>query len=101
MTVDPLPVTEEESRIAILGFSAVLGGGIIAYEAARSIREGDFLKTDAYEGKPRAGLVALGVGGILTAMSAREAAKEVGWKPLLLGAAGITAFVAVARAIRG
>ena len=94
------PAGDYERRLAMVAFASVFGGGILAYEAMRSIREGDLFKTDEIRGSTTPGIVALGLGGYLGLQSMREAAKEVGWGPILWGGGALTAFVAVARAIR-
>jgi hypothetical protein len=100
MDVAIIPGTEDDRRAAFLAFSSVIGGGIIAYEAARAIRDGELLGTDEVEKNPKAGLFAMAGGIAMLGVAMNETAKEVGWKPLLLGGAGITAFVMVARALR-
>ena len=100
MNVDVTPEGNYERQLAMVAFASVFGGGILAYEAMRSIREGDLWKTDEIRGSTKPGIVALGIGGYLGVLSMREAAKEVGWGPILWGGGALTAFVAVARAIR-
>src|SRR4029077_5205597 len=92
--------TDEERQEAMLAFSAVFGGGVIAYTAASSARDGDFLATEAVEAAPTVGIVGLGMGLGFTALAANEAAKSVGWKPLLLGSVGVGVAALVVRAIR-
>lgn len=96
-----LPQTPEQTKVAALAFAGILGGGLIAYEAGRSIRDGDLFKTDDFEGKPEVGAAALVVGLGMFAMMVKEAVKDVGWKPLALGSAAIFGVAVVARAARG
>jgi hypothetical protein len=100
MNVEVIPGTSEERKLAFLAFASVLGGGVIALEAVRSIREGDLFKTDEIKEKPTAGLVAYGAGIAMLWVSMNKTAEEYGWKPIVLGSAGITAVALVARAIR-
>lgn len=98
--VELLPQTQQQAQMAALAFAGIVGGGLIAYEAARSLKEGDLFKTDPIPEGEKLGVVAT-VGGVgMTAMMIREAAKEVGWKPLILGSGAIFAFALVVRAIR-
>jgi hypothetical protein len=100
MTYDLLPQTNEQRRTAMLAFAGILGGGLIAYEAGRSIREGDLFKTDPMPENPQVGAVAL-IGGLgMFAMMVKEAVKEVGWKPLVAGSVGIFGMAVVLRAAR-
>jgi hypothetical protein len=92
--------TDEERQEAMLAFAAVFGGGIIAYTAASSAEDGDWFATEAVEASPAVGIVGLGMGLGFTALAANEAAKSVGWKPLLLGSVGIGAAALVVRALR-
>ena len=92
--------TDEERQEAFLAFAAVFGGGIIAYTAASSKEAGDWFATDPVGKNPEAGFVALGVGFFASAMAMNEAAKQVGWKPLVLGSVGIGAAALLVRAIR-
>jgi hypothetical protein len=85
VTYDLLPQTNEQRRTAMLAFAGILGGGLIAYEAGRSLREGDLFKTDPVPPNPEAGAVALLGGMSMLALMVREAVKEAGWKPLLAG----------------
>jgi hypothetical protein len=94
------PADDEERQFAFLGFSAVFGGGLIAYEAMRAIREGDFFKTEELTEKPTASLVAYGAGIAMTAAALNETAKSTGWKPLILGGLGLTTFAFIGRAMR-
>jgi hypothetical protein len=98
---DLVPETPEQRQAAMLAFSAILGGGVVAYELARSVREGDLLATDKLDVKPEAGPFAMGVGLVALGFALKEAAAQVGWKPLVLGSVGIFGFAVVARAIRG
>ena len=100
MDVTDLPGTSADRQEALLGFSAVLGGGVISYFAATAIRDGDVFKVDDFEGKPTVGFAALGVGLVMLGMSITEAAKTVGWKPLVYGSLGITAAALLGRAVR-
>ena len=100
MDLTDIPGTSEERQEAFLGFSAVLGGGIIAYFAGSAIRDGDIFKVDDFEGKPVASVAALAVGLSMLGMSVTEAAKTVGWKPLVYGSLGITAAALLGRAVR-
>jgi hypothetical protein len=97
---DILPQTVEQRQVAFLAFAGIVGGGIIAYEAGRSIREGDLFKTDPVPENPQVGAVAL-IGGLgMFAMMVKEAVKEVGWKPLVAGSVGIFGLAVVLRAAR-
>lgn len=100
MDVEILPATNEARQLAFLAFTAILGSGAIAYEAARSIKEGDLLKTDPVPEKPEVGVVAAAGGLAMLGIATHELSKEVGWKPIVYGAAGVSAFVFVVRAIR-
>jgi hypothetical protein len=84
----------------MLAFAGIVGGGLIAYEAGRSIREGDLFKTDDYPPNPKVGALAM-IGGLgMFAMMVKEAVAEVGWKPLVAGSVGVFGFAVVARAVR-
>ena len=97
---DILPQTVEQRQVAFLAFAGIVGGGIVAYEAGRSIREGDLFKTDPVPENPQVGAVAL-IGGLgMFAMMIKEAVKEVGWKPLVAGSVGIFGMAVVLRAAR-
>ncbi len=100
MELSVIPETEADRQTAFLAFSAILGGGVVAYQAGRSIRDGDLFKTEPFEGNAEVGLVATAAGVGMLGFAANEAAKSVGWKPLILGSVGIFAFAIVARAIR-
>lgn len=101
-TIELVPQTAQDRQLATLAFSAILGGGVIAYEVARSIRDGDLLATDPLgDVKPEVGPVTMGAGLVMLGFALNEAAKEVGWKTLVLGSAGVFGFAVVARAIRG
>jgi hypothetical protein len=100
MDATDIPGTDEERQEAMLGFSAVLGGGVIAYFAASAIRDGDLFKVDDFEGKPTVGFVALGMGLGFLGLSVSAAAETVGWKPLIYGSLGITGAALLARAVR-
>ena len=98
--VELLPHTAAQSQMAVLAFAGVLGGGLVAYEAASAIRDGDLFKTDPVPENPEVGAVAM-IGGLgMLAMMWREAAKEVGWKPIILGSVAIFGFAVVVRAVR-
>lgn len=88
--------------MAMLAFVGVVGGGIVAYELGRSIRDGDLFKTDALpEKNPQAGFVALAGGLVMFGVMANKAVKEVGWTPLALGSVGILAVALIGRSLRG
>ena len=86
-----------------LAVAALVGGGAIAFQAGRSIREGDIWKTDRYEKKPMTGgeSAAVYVGSALslylTWEALAEVVKEVGIAPLALGSLGIVGAVAILR----
>jgi hypothetical protein len=92
--------TDEERQAGFLAFAAVLGGGVVAYTAASSAEAGDWFATDPVPKNAEAGIVALGAGFFMGAVAVTEAAKEVGWKPLVLGSMGIGAAALIVRAIR-
>lgn len=100
MELELLPVTNEDRQVAMLAFAGVVGGGVIAYEAARSIREGDLFKMDEVKERPQVGIVSLGIGLGLLGMTMEEAAKEVGWKPLIYGSLALTGVVGIIRLVR-
>jgi hypothetical protein len=92
-------MTPDERAVAILAVSALVGGGVLSYEASRSIQEGDLLKVDEPEKKDMTiaegamtGAAAL-VGVYLTYESLKDTAKEVGVQPLVLGSLGLTGIV--------
>jgi hypothetical protein len=98
--VELLPQTAEQAQVATLAFAGIVGGGLVAYEVARAIRDGDLFATDAYPPNYEVGTVAM-IGGLgMFAMMVKEAVAEVGWKPLLAGSAGIVGLVFVVRAAR-
>jgi hypothetical protein len=99
MTDDVIPGTDTERQEAFLAFAAVFGGGVLAYEAVRALREKEMFDR-AVEQKPAVGIVGLAVGLPLLGVSLKEAAKEYGWGPLIWGSVGITAFAMTARALR-
>jgi len=86
-----------------LAVAALVGGGAIAYQAGRSIREGDIWKTERYEKKPMTSgeSAAVYVGSALslylTWEAVAEAVKEIGVAPLALGSLGIVGAVAILR----
>lgn len=100
MNIELLPVGDEERELAFLGFTTLVGGGVLAYEAGRAIRDGDLFKTDAVEKNAEAGLVATTVGIGALVFSANELAKEVGWKPIVVGSTAVGAIALFLRAIR-
>jgi hypothetical protein len=95
-----LPETTVQTQTAVLAFAGIVGGGLIAYEAGRAIRDGDLFKTDALPKNQEAGTFAL-LGGLgLFGFMVRDAVKDVGWKPLVLGSVaifGLSALMAAAR----
>jgi hypothetical protein len=95
-----LPETAAQSQLAVLAFAGILGGGLVAFEAGRAIKEGDLFKTDAVPANPQAGFVAMTGGLIMFGFMVNETVKQVGWKPLALGSLGIFAFAAVATVAR-
>jgi len=95
-----LPETPHDAQLAVLAFAGVAGGGLLAYEVARAIRDGDILKTTDYPPNPEVGLVALVIGLGLFGKMVQESVAQVGWKPLLLGSAAIAGVAAVARVAR-
>lgn len=96
-----IPQTNEQRQAAMLAFVGIVGGGLIAYEAGRAIRDGDLFATDALpEPNPKAGVVATVAGLGMLALMSQEAAKDVGWKPLLWGTAAITGLAVVMRFVR-
>lgn len=98
--IELLPQTAEQAQMATLAFASIVGGGVVAYEAARAIRDGDLFATDPVPANPEVGAVAM-IGGLgMFAMMMREAAKEVGWKPLALGSAAVFGFAVIVRAVR-
>jgi len=79
----------EERAQLLAGFAALFGGGIIAYEATRSVKEGDLLKVEGPSesreetaaesaGAFIAGVVGLGLSVKLT----KDFAEEVGVRNL-------------------
>jgi len=100
MDVDAIPGTEHERHLAFLAFVGVLGGGFIASEAVRSIREGSLFKMDAVKAKPTLGIMSLGGGIVFLGVAMNEMAKEYGWKTLIWTNVGVTALVVAGRAIR-
>jgi len=99
-TAELLPQTAEQAQMATLAFASIVGGGVVAYEAVRAIRDGDLFATDPVPANPEVGAVAM-IGGLgMFAMMMREAAKEVGWKPLVLGSAAVFGFAVIVRAVR-
>jgi len=101
MQASDIPFTADERRLGFLAFASVVGGGLIAFEAAKSIRDGDLFGTDEIVERPRVGAIALGAGFAFLGMSLEEASKTVGWKPLLLGSTAIAAVAFVVRKARG
>jgi hypothetical protein len=84
----------------MLAFAGIVGGGVIAYEAGRSLREGDLFKTDPVPPNPEAGVFAMAGGLALFGLMLKEAVAQVGWKPLLAGSAGVFSLALILRAAR-
>lgn len=95
-----VPSTNEERQLAMLSFSAIVGGGVIAYELGRAIRDGGLFLTDPVPEHPKAGFIGMAGGLVMLGISVNEAQKAVGWKPILLGGAGVAAVAMIVRAIR-
>lgn len=93
-----VPGTPLERSIAVLAFAGILGGGVLGIEIARSIRDGDIMKTDRPH--EEAGVVATVGGVILSGLLLNEASKEVGWQPLALGAVGVFGFAGLLSLLR-
>jgi len=100
MDYELIPQTTSDRKAAFLAFTGIVGGGLIAYEAASAIREGDVFKTDELVEKPEVGIVAGTAGVVALVMMYDEAAKEVGWKTLVVGTGAVFAAVLAIRAIR-
>lgn len=100
MDVELTPQTTEQAQVATLAFVGIVGGGLLAYEAGRSIREGDLFKTDPTPEKVEIGIASGLAGIVMMGFMYQEAAKEVGWKTLVLGSVGVFAVAAVANSLR-
>lgn len=93
---------DQQRALGILAVSALVGGGVLAYEVTRSIREGDLLKVEEpAEKKPMSvpegavtGLITF-AGLYLTYEAFKEAAKDVGMTPLVLGGVGMTGIAGI------
>jgi len=95
-----LPQTAEQSQMAVLAFAGIVGGGLVAYQAGQAIKEGDLFKMDAVEPNPKAGVVAMLGGLTLFGFAVKDAVKDVGWKPLVLGSVAIFGVALLGRALR-
>ncbi len=93
---------DQQRAVAILGVSAMIGGGVLAYEVTRSIREGDLLKVEEPAEKKKlsvaegamTGLATFG-GLYLTYEALKDAAKDVGVTPLVIGGVGMTGIAGI------
>jgi hypothetical protein len=101
--IELIPQTPEQRQASILAFSAILGGGILAYQAGSAIRAGDLLGTDPMPAgvKPEASFITMTAGLGMLGYMLKLAVDDVGWKPIVLGSAGIFGFAVLARTIRG
>jgi hypothetical protein len=100
MDVELLPQTPDQAQVATLAFMGIVGGGLIAYEASRAIQDGDLFKTDPTPEKAEIGVVAGIVGITMMGFMYQEAAKEVGWKPIIWGSLGVFAVAATVSVLR-
>jgi len=100
MQYELIPATVQDRQVAFLAFAGIVGGGIIAYEAGRAIRDGDLFAVDPHEQSPKAGALGTVAGVAFFALMVKEAVKEVGWKPLLLGSTAVAAFPALGHVTR-
>lgn len=100
MAPSSLPGTDAERQAGFLSFAAVLGGGAIAYQAGKSIREGDLFRTDALRAPKEVGALTLFGGLVFLGYALKVAADEYGATPLLLGGAGIFGLAVIGRALK-
>lgn len=100
MDVELVPETPEQARTAFLAFASIVGGGVLAFEASRAIRDGDLFMTEPTPEKAEVGFVAGAAGLVMLGFMYQAAAKDVGWKPIILGSTGVFAAAVVLRAIR-
>jgi hypothetical protein len=93
-------VADPDPKVAVLAVSGIVGGGLIGFLATESVLGPGLLATDDYDEKDLPGPFLTGVfavGAVWLLWDAyKEAVKEVGWAPLLLGS-GIVTVIGLAR----
>jgi hypothetical protein len=92
---------DDAPALAILAVSALVGGGFFAYQATRAVQAGGLFTVDEPEKRPMTAWegattgAALLTGCYLTYEGLKEAARDVGMEPLVLGGLGLTALSGV------
>lgn len=100
MDVALLPETPDQWKVTILVTAGIVGGGVLAYEAASQLQEGTFRETYVDAPKPNASVLALLVGIGLTGKLYNDLAKQAGWKPIVFGTAALAAVAGIGQMLR-